>query len=210
MDNFYKRVIAAQCALKAPKNQRNNFGGYNYRSAEDILEAAKPICKQNNLLLTLYDDLRLLGDRYYIQATATLRDTDSDQLIVVTAYAREADSKKGMDDSQVSGTASSYARKYALNGLFLIDDTKDADTDEYAKQVRKDEPEKKPEPAKKAEPAKAVSFTCAECGAVLRPYISTDGKEIGVRHHATGSEKRFGKVLCLDCIEKLYPDAVRK
>ena len=211
MDNFMKRVLAVQTALKAPKNQRNSFGGYNYRSCEDILEAVKPICKAQNVLLTLTDDICLVGDRYYIKATATLHDTESADTIAVTAYAREAESKKGMDDSQVSGTASSYARKYALNGLLCVDDTKDADTDEYAKQVKNDPVQKKEEPApKKTEPPKVQKFTCAECGKDLKPYISTDGKEIGVRHHAAGSEKRFGKVLCLDCIAKMYPDAVRK
>lgn len=212
MENFMKRVLAVQTALKAPKNQRNTYGGYNYRSCEDILEAVKPICKAQNVLLTLTDDLCMVGDRYYIKATATLRDTDSTETIAVTAYAREAESKKGMDDSQVSGTASSYARKYALNGLLCVDDTKDADTDEYAKQVKNDPVQaKKEEPApKKTEPPNVQKFTCAECGKDLKPYISTDGKEIGVRHHAAGSEKRFGKVLCLDCIAKMYPDAVRK
>ena len=211
MDNFMKRVLAVQTALKAPKNQRNSFGGYNYRSCEDILEAVKPICKAQNVLLTLTDDICMVGDRYYIKATACLHDCESTESIAVTAYAREAESKKGMDDSQVSGTASSYARKYALNGLLCVDDTKDADTDEYAKQVKNDPVQKKEDlPPKKAEPPKVQKFTCAECGKELKPYISTDGKEIGVRHHATGSEKRFGKVLCLDCIAKMYPDAVRK
>ena len=211
MDNFKKRVLAVQTALKAPKNQRNTFGGYNYRSCEDILEAVKPICKAWNVLLTLTDDLCMVGDRYYIKATACLHDCESTETIAVTAYAREAESKKGMDDSQVSGTASSYARKYALNGLLCVDDTKDADTDEYAKQVKNDPVQKKEEPApKKTEPPKVQKYTCAECGKDLKPYISTDGKEIGVRHHAAGSEKRFGKVLCLDCIAKMYPDAVRK
>ena len=126
-----KELIKIQQELKAPKGQYNSFGKYKYRSAEDILEAVKPICHKNGCTLTLSDELKQIGDRYYIEATATL--TKDDSSISVTAYAREEESKKGMDGSQITGTASSYARKYALNGLFCIDDTKDADTDEYAK-----------------------------------------------------------------------------
>lgn len=120
-----------QQKLKAPKNQRNSFGGYNYRSCEDILEAAKPLLDQENAMLLLSDELVQIGERYYVKATAKF--IEGDNTIETTAYAREAEVKKGMDDSQITGTASSYARKYALNGLFLIDDTKDADTDEYAR-----------------------------------------------------------------------------
>jgi hypothetical protein len=120
-----KELIAIQSELKAPKNQRNNFGNYQYRSAEDILEALKPLLKAHNCYLTLSDELVNIGDRYYIKATATIY---ADILSVsVTAYAREEESKKGMDGSQISGASSSYSRKYALNGLFLIDDTKDSD-----------------------------------------------------------------------------------
>lgn len=133
--NFEARLIATQNELKAPKGQWNDFSKFNYRSAEDILEAVKPINTKNNLLLTLSDKPIAVGDRIYIEATATITDaTDQTNQITVTAYAREAISKKGMDDSQITGTASSYARKYALNGLYLIDDTKDADTNEYKAQ----------------------------------------------------------------------------
>lgn len=125
-----------QHKLKAPKGQYNNFGKYKYRSCEDILEAVKPILYEVGCTLTLTDTVELIGDRYYIKATAWLKGEDTDE--VVTAYAREAETKTGMDASQITGTASSYARKYALNGLFCIDDTKDADTDEYAEQTRKD------------------------------------------------------------------------
>ena len=130
--NLTQRLLNAQSELKAPKGQYNNFGKYKYRSAEDILEAVKPINAKHGVLLTITDEPVLVGDWHYIKATATISDgTDS---IVVTAYARESLTKKGMDDSQITGTASSYARKYALNGLYLIDDTKDADTDEYKQQ----------------------------------------------------------------------------
>lgn len=126
---FTKKIIAAQQALKAPKDQFNKFGNYAYRSAEDILEAVKPVNQTFGLLLTISDSIELIGDRYYIKATATL--TDGEKEYSVHGYAREALTKKGMDDSQVTGSTSSYARKYALNGLYLIDDAKDADTNEY-------------------------------------------------------------------------------
>ena len=130
-----EKLLKIQNELKAPKGQYNNFGNYKYRSAEDILEAVKPICQEHLTVLTLSDDVVFLGDRYYIKATATLVDVESGESTEVTAFAREEDSKKGMDASQITGSCSSYARKYALNGLFCIDDTKDADTDEQHKVV---------------------------------------------------------------------------
>ena len=122
------KLIEIQNKLKAPKNQRNNFGGYNYRSCEDILEAVKPLLKDKKLVLRLTDELINVGDRYYIKATAIL--TNGLETIENTAYAREEETKKGMDGSQITGAASSYARKYALNGLFLIDDVNDSDKEE--------------------------------------------------------------------------------
>lgn len=119
-------LVYIQSALKAPKNQRNTFGGYNYRSCEDIMEAVKPLLKDTNCTLVISDDIVQVSDRIYVKSTATLK-TPSGEEYKNTAYAREALSKKGMDESQVTGAASSYARKYALNGLFCIDDTKDAD-----------------------------------------------------------------------------------
>ena len=119
-------LVYIQSTLKAPKNQRNNFGGYNYRSCEDIMEAVKPLLKETNCTLVISDDIVQVADRIYVKSTATLK-TPSGEEFKNTAYAREALSKKGMDESQVTGAASSYARKYALNGLFCIDDTKDAD-----------------------------------------------------------------------------------
>lgn len=132
--NIYEKLSEIQNELKAPKGQYNKFGNYKYRSCEDILEAVKPICKKNKTTLIISDELQNIGDRYYIKATATLYDTEEEKSISNTAYAREEESKKGMDGSQITGTASSYARKYALNGLFNIDDTKDADTNEYKEQ----------------------------------------------------------------------------
>ncbi|MBA7489036.1 MAG: ERF family protein [Prevotella sp.] len=121
-----KELMEIQSKLNVPKTLRNNFGGYNYRSAELILEAVKPLLKENKCTLTINDDIVMVGDRIYIKAIATIRN-ESGETETTTAFAREALTKKGMDDSQVTGAASSYARKYALNGLFCIDDTKDAD-----------------------------------------------------------------------------------
>jgi hypothetical protein len=124
-----------QAELKAPKNQKNSFGGYNYRSCEDILEAVKPLLKKHDACLTISDIIEEIGGRIYVKATVKFEGQDGCHA-EVTAYAREAETKKGMDESQITGAASSYARKYALNGLFLIDDTKDADTNGYAKQQK--------------------------------------------------------------------------
>lgn len=121
-----KELIEIQSTLKVPKNQKNNFGNYMYRSAEDILEAMKPILAKTECTLTITDDILMIGDRIYVKATAILKNSSGD-VEYTTAFAREPLSKKGSDDSQVTGAASSYARKYALNGLFCIDDTKDAD-----------------------------------------------------------------------------------
>lgn len=122
-------LLKIQTELKCNKSQFNSFGKYNYRSCEDILEAVKPLLKKYECLLTLSDEMVEVAGRVYVKATATLR--DGEECYTNTAYARESEKKSGMDDSQITGTASSYARKYCLNGLFLIDDTKDADTDEY-------------------------------------------------------------------------------
>ena len=125
-----------QAELKAPKGQYNSFGKYHYRSAEDILEAVKPLLAKYGVLMTITDDVISVADRIYVKATVTIENSKGITK-TVNAYAREPQDKKGMDDSQITGTASSYARKYALNGMFLIDDTKDADTDEYAQQTSK-------------------------------------------------------------------------
>lgn len=130
---IYAALMAVQSELKAPKGQKNTFGNYSYRSAEDILEAVKPLLKVNGLYLNISDDVVLIGDRYYVKATVTAVDIATGEAASSTAFAREAAEKKGMDASQVTGATSSYARKYALNALFGIDDTKDADTDEYAR-----------------------------------------------------------------------------
>lgn len=144
--NIQEKLLYIQAKVKAPKNLYNSFGKYSYRNAEGILEAVKPFLDEMKCTLTISDEIVAVGDRIYVKANATLWDTEKIDVIAVSAYAREADQKKGMDDSQVTGTASSYARKYALNGLFLLDDTKDPDTDEYAKQTGKAKEPKKEEP----------------------------------------------------------------
>ena len=124
---IYEKLSNVQASLKAPKGQFNSFGKYHYRSCEDIVESVKPLLKANGLLLTLSDEIINIADRFYVKATATVIDTTDGKSISVSAFAREEDTKKGMDGSQVTGASSSYARKYALNGLFAIDDTKDSD-----------------------------------------------------------------------------------
>lgn len=138
-------LLQIQVELKAPKNQYNKFGRYNYRSTEDILSAVKPLLAKYGDDLDLSDEPILIGEWHYIKATATFTDKDQKKTIV-TGYAREAERKKGMDESQITGTASSYARKYALNGLFLIDDTKDADSGEYQRQNNGRKPSQQNQP----------------------------------------------------------------
>ena len=188
MSDFLKRVGMAQAELKAPKNQYNSFGKYNYRSCEDILEAAKPINKKHGLVLLLTDKPVCIGQRYYIEATARLYDIESEQFIEATASAREADTKKGMDDSQVTGTASSYARKYALNGLYNIDDTKDADTDAYKKQT-----------------TAAPEYKCGDCGKPFEAFRDHKSEKTFTPAEVFQMAKKRnadGVARCADCRKK--------
>lgn len=172
---FIERVIAVQSQLKAPKNQRNDFGGFNYRSCEDILEAVKPLLKAEGLCLTITDDIVMLGDRYYVKATATL--TDGERSLPNQAFAREPEERAKMDGSQVTGSASSYARKYALNGLFAIDDTKDADALNNGT------------PIKAADTTKAADKGKAQAIAEVRNAPDTPTLNAVYKRH----EKAFGK-----------------
>ena len=183
-----EKLSEIQIELKVNKSQYNSFGKYSYRSAEDILEAVKPLCKKNKVVLILEDEVDLIGERYYIKATAKLIDTESQEVLSVFAYAREADKKSGMDESQITGSCSSYARKYALNGLFCIDDTKDADTDEQHNQV--------------AEGGKADTKAKAKKAQEDDPIISSDKVEIAV---ATIRNKQttLANVLKANGVEKL-------
>lgn len=190
--NLYEKLLAVQLELKAPKSQYNSFGKYNFRSCEDILEAVKPLCAKYKALTLLDDEVVLIGGRFYVKATAMFIDTEKpDSRHEVHAYAREEEAKKGMDGSQVTGSSSSYARKYALNGLFDIDDTKDADTDEQANQSKR-KPAAKPATVKKAESA-ANKIECPICHNILTGYISKSGKEVT-------PEQEFEKLgMCKDC-----------
>ena len=192
---IYEQLANVQQALKATKDQFNKFGGYNYRSCESILESVKPLLAKNELALTLTDEMVQAGDRIYVKATATVFPTgnsDGEVCISVDAFAREEETKKGMDSSQVTGAASSYARKYALNGLFCIDDNKDSDaTNTHGKE------EQKPEPPKEN------VYKCENCGKVLTPYLGADSKLVSLDKHANGSKAKFGKVLCIDCIGEI-------
>lgn len=201
--SIYAALASVQSELKAPKGQFNKFGGYNYRSCEDILEAVKPLLKKSGLFLQLSDEPVMVGDWHYIKATATIADFSGNQ-IICTAYAREPLDKKGMDDSQITGTASSYARKYALNGLFCIDDTKDADTDEYqAAGGQNTAVSKKPQkqPAPKQKPAREQSFICACCGKPLQP-VTYKNRTVEPAETAASTKKKFGRVLCWTCAQK--------
>lgn len=195
------KLIQVQMDLKANKTQHNEFGNYNYRSCEDILEAVKPHLKEAGLLLTLSDDIRLIGDRFYVLATARI--TDGEDSFETYGFAREALERKGMDPSQVTGSASSYARKYALSGLFCIDDNKDADALP---------PEKKETTIKDAlkdgkitmEPVNKVpsEIRCEHCGKPLEAFKDSKGKLQPQEVLAHRTKERFGEVLCIKCAEE--------
>ncbi len=181
------KLIKIQKELKAPKGQFNKFGNYKYRSCEDILEAVKPLCAEEGVQLTISDEIVMIGERYYVKATATV--TDGSESASVTAYAREEETRKGMDSSQITGATSSYARKYALNGLFCIDDTKDADTDEFTEKTRGSE--------KKKSVPKSNELTYRE---KLIIYLKESGlsfAEVAKDYGLNGSttEERFKEVL---------------
>lgn len=181
---IYEKLTEIQTELKAPKGQYNSFGKYNYRNCEDILEALKPLLKKQSLVILLSDEVVMIGTRYYVKATATI--TDGEGKISTTAYAREEESKKGMDGSQVTGASSSYARKYALNALFAIDDTKDSDTTNNG--FKDTQTEKK-------------AYKCVSCGKEFKPFTS-NGKDYtaGQAYHIT--EKKYGRAICIDCRKK--------
>lgn len=192
--SIYEKLSAIQAELKAPKNQHNSFGNYNYRSCEDILENVKPICRKNRTTLILTDHLENIGDRYYVKAVAELIDLDEKDSVQVSAYAREEESKKGMDGSQVTGASSSYARKYALNGLFNIDDTKDSDFTNTGSS----EPQKRASTPSKAEYPAKTNAPVSDSDGSFQPVCADCGKPISVKVHDF-SAKKFGTPLCMDC-----------
>ena len=190
-----EKLVAIQSDLKAPKGQTNTFGKYKYRSCEDILESVKPLLKQHGLVLTLVDDVVNIGTRFYVKATATVSmntvGTGEAGSIQTTAFAREEETKKGMDGAQVTGAASSYARKYALNGLFCIDDTKDADTMDNSREAPRKAtatPARSPAPAEPAstqEQQDAIKELVRELGMDLEKDIL---KKAGWRWPLTASQ----------------------
>lgn len=174
-----EKLSRIQAELKAPKSQRNNFGNYNYRSCEDILEAVKPLLAREGLVLTITDSIEMVGNRYYVKATATV--TDGEKNFTTTAFAREAENKKGQDESQITGSSSSYARKYALNGLFCIDDTRDADTmdnTEKPKAAPKAKAKEAPKAPRKVDSLRAIAAAAKEIG-----VTNDDIKEVMRRHY---------------------------
>ena len=192
-----EKLIKIQSELKAPKNQNNTFGKYKYRSCEDILEAVKPLLSREGLLLTLTDTIEQIGNRFYVKATVKL--TDGTETVENTAYAREEETKKGMDGPQVTGTSSSYARKYALNGLFCIDDTKDADTDEYKTETS--ERSKAQESMKRQEDQKAKTLINLSHKAKGDGITSEDIKNIITFKYKKHSSKELTFAQCADLLK---------
>lgn len=197
-----EKLISIQQALKAPKGQYNSFGGYNYRSCEDILEAVKPILAKEKVALTISDEIVEVGGRVYVKAKATLYDATSEadghiDTISVSAFAREEESKKGMDAAQLTGATSSYARKYALNGLFAIDDNKDADaTNTHGKaEPKKEYPAEPKSPKTAPETPRTANFFDEEDDG---PFCSDCGARISDKVKAF-SVKKYGRALCMDC-----------
>ena len=186
--NIYEKLSNIQIELKAPKGQYNKFGNYKYRSCEDILEAVKPLCHKNRTTLVLNDEVEVKSERYYIKAIATLYDWDSDNKLVASAYARESLTKKGMDESQITGTSSSYARKYALNGLFNIDDTKDNDTNEA-----KEQQENAPKIKKITQEQKDI--ITSYINEFTKPIVGTKIKTTGKKSLGTLTQKEAVKVI---------------
>ena len=201
MGNVREKLAAVQKVLKAPKNQYNSFGKYSYRSCEDILEAAKPLCIENGLILTISDDIVAVGERYYIKATAAVTDVKDGERVECSGIAREAEERKGMDSSQVTGSTSSYARKYALNGLFSIDDTKDADaTNTHGKanaQAVVDKAQAAGVPVEK-------EYKCCDCGKEFQAFTDKNGKQwsAGQVYHMSESNNTDGKARCSACMKK--------
>ena len=201
MANVREKLAAVLKVLKAPKNQYNSFGKYAYRSCEDILEAAKPLCIENGLVLTISDEIMEVGGRIYVKATATVSDVESGDVVTVTSSAREPEDKKGMDSSQITGAASSYARKYALNGLFAIDDTKDADaTNDHGKGKAAAVVEK----AQAAGVPVEKEYKCCDCGKDFQAFTDRNGKtwSAGQVFHMSESNNTDGKARCSACMKK--------
>ena len=202
-----QKLIEIQAELKAPKSQYNKFGGYNYRNCEDILEAVKPLCAKHEIVPLLSDEIVMIGDRFYIKATAKV--TDGKDEIATTAYARESKDKKGMDESQITGSASSYARKYALNGLFCIDDTKDADFMDNS-QNSKSQQQPKPQPAKEMNVKGYNEFLKIQKEKNVPPVEITKFVAAEFKKPRVGMLDEFEMVAALKWIKNYGQDNVKK
>ena len=188
--NLREKLTSIQTSLKATKGQFNSFGKYHYRSCEDILEALKSHLASTKTAIVINDDIIAVGTRIYVKATVTLLDDESEETITATASARESEEKKGMDSSQLTGATSSYARKYALNGLFCIDDNKDADSSDNSKD------DKKPKEQKQEQ----KEYKCEKCGKNFEEWTDTKGKTWSAGQVANFSKnKNNGVTLCYDC-----------
>ena len=186
---IYEKLSNIQNELSVPKEQHNSFGNYNYRSCEDILAKVTPICKKNGTVLLLTDELNNIGDRFYVKARAELIDLESGGSIATYAYAREELEKKGMDGSQITGASSSYARKYALNGLFCIDDVEDSDFTNTGEKQKV--PESTTTTYAEVEKTKTIgNYRCVECGKPVTDKIHDY------------SMKKYGNSYCMDCQKK--------
>lgn len=202
-----QKLIEIQAELKAPKSQYNKFGGYNYRNCEDILEAVKPLCAKHEIVPLLSDEIVMIGDRFYIKATAKV--TDGKHEIATTAYARESKDKKGMDESQITGSASSYARKYALNGLFCIDDTKDVDFMDNS-QNSKSQQQPKPQPAKETNVKGYNEFLKIQKEKNVPPVEITKFVAAEFKKPRVGMLDEFEMVAALKWIKSYGQDNVKK
>jgi hypothetical protein len=188
--NLREKLTLIQTSLKAPKGQFNSFGKYHYRSCEDILEALKIHLEGTKTAIIINDEIIAVGTRIYVKATATLLDNESDETISISASARESEDKKGMDASQITGATSSYARKYALNGLFCIDDNKDADSSDNSKDDKKPKQEQKEQ----------KEYKCEKCGKNFEEWTDTKGKTWSAGQVANFSKnKNNGVALCYEC-----------
>ena len=184
--SIYNKLFEIQQNLKAPKGQYNQFGKYAFRSCDDILEALKPLLASQKAIIVLSDELTNIEQRYYIKATARIIDIETGEQIENSSYAREDENKKGMDLSQITGASSSYARKYALNGLFCIDDNKDSDTTNTGQTQQ--QLNKKP--------------CCQGCGKEFKGFEGNSGKKYSAEYEYNKRKERYGQALCNDCIEK--------
>ena len=209
---IYEKLMTIQQELNAPKGQYNSFGKYKYRSCEDILGAVKPLLLKTKTVLTLSDEIVDIGGRIYVAAEAKLTDTENSETIVVKGFAREEETKKGMDASQVTGASSSYARKYALNGLFSIDDNQDSDCTNNGNE--KQEQKKEAVKADKRVEVKIPkaddkgNYFCERCGQLINGTVLSNGKSIDAKQVCERVLKKYGSQLCADCCNSIYSPKV--